>query len=177
MSCSHFYYTEKEGTEGLLPPALQREVEISIFSAEDIILDPFIGNNFSTCCYRRSALQNISPATYDVVSYEWMINISVSQFGNTAVINQSMSVYRVSNSGSWSMLSEEEQLQGMIGILPEYDAILTHKYRLAFEKKGGMLKQQLQGLQQRKQTQYPAPENTSRLKDLLLGLFKRRVKH
>ncbi len=173
MSCSHFYYTEKVDTNTLLPPLLQKKESVSFFTAEDIILDPFIGNNFSTCCYRRVALQKISSATYDVISYEWMINISVSQFGNTAVINQPMSVYRMAQSGAWSKLSEEEQLKGMIDILPKYDAVLQHQYQSTFEKKIVTLKQQLYALEQRKQVAQHAPKHTGRIKRFLLSLVGR----
>ena len=173
VSCSHFYYTEKEGAESLLAPLLQKEEAVSFFSANDIILNPFIGNNFSTCCYRRSALERISPATYDVISYEWMINISISKFGDTAVINQPMSVYRVWASGSWSKLSEEEQLRGMIDILPKYNAILDYRFQPAFEKKTEMLKQQLYAIEQRKQTAQHPQKSAGRIKRFLLSFAGR----
>lgn len=142
-SCSHFYFTEKEGNDALMPPALKREEPYTFFDTNQIILDPFIGNNFSTCCYRNSALKEISAKTYDVISYEWMINISISQFGKTAVINKPMSVYRISGLGAWGKLTETEQIIGTINILPQYDAILDHKYHESFEKKIDLLKNQL----------------------------------
>jgi glycosyltransferase involved in cell wall biosynthesis len=165
MSCSHFYYTVNEDSEVLMRPALQKDEVVSYFNAEDIILDPFIGNNYSTCCYRRSSLQRISPDTFNVISYEWMINISVSQFGKTAVINQPMSVYRISPSGFWNRLTQEQRLRGMIDILPKYDAILQYRYHSLFERKKSLLQQQLVTLQQHK--------NVLEVKSSLLGAVKR----
>lgn len=144
VMCAHPFLIQRDGSNELLPFGINEEKEVEIFEAKDLIMDSAIISNFSTACYRRSMLEKISPATYDVISYEWMINISIAQFGYIGKINKLMSVYRVSASGQWSKLSEEEQLNGTLNILPDYDRILEYKYHEYFERKIKMLSEQLQ---------------------------------
>ncbi len=143
VMCAHPFFIQKDDLRDLTPFGLNSKVEHEIFDCKDLILDSAIISNFSTCCYRRSILERISPATYDVVSYEWMINISVAQFGLIGKINSLMSVYRISATGQWSKLSETEKIKGIINILPDYDKILEHKYHTYFERKIKMLNDQL----------------------------------
>lgn len=145
---SHPYYAQKDDLGVYTPPVINRNEYFELFDSRDLILNPAILNNFSTCCYRRLALEKISPKTYDVISFDWMINISIGHFGFLARINLPMSVYRISSAGAWQKLSQKEQLQGMIGIIDDYDKVLEGRYAEYFSKKKRLLQQQLAGIDQ-----------------------------
>jgi glycosyltransferase involved in cell wall biosynthesis len=140
--CGHSYLLQREDLSVFTPPV--SNIHYHLFDCKDLILDSSIVNNFSTCCYRRSVLEKISPETYNVVSYDWMINMSVAQFGLIGRINEPMSVYRVSSSGAWSKMTEKEQLEGIVNIIPEYDRIMDYKYHDYFEIRKQKVKEQLQ---------------------------------
>jgi glycosyltransferase involved in cell wall biosynthesis len=148
VMCAHTFFSLKSNADTLIPPYNAVPEKYTFFNTKDLILDPGIISNFSTCCYRKSILYSISEKTYDTISYEWMINMSVGQFGVMARINEPMSVYRVSSSGTWSNKTEEEQLVGMIGIIDEYNNILENKYADCFAIKKNMLCKQLSAIRQ-----------------------------
>jgi glycosyltransferase involved in cell wall biosynthesis len=154
--CGHPYLLQRDDLSVFTPPV--SNITYHLFDCKDLILDSSIVNNFSTCCYRRSVLEKISPETYNVVSYDWMVNMSVAQFGLIGRINEPMSVYRVSSSGAWSKMTKKEQLEGIINIIPEYDRILGHKYHDYFEIRKQKVKEQLQVV-------YPAAKSTSSVTD------------
>jgi glycosyltransferase involved in cell wall biosynthesis len=120
--------------------------QTEFFDGKDLVLDSSIISNFSTCCYRRSVLEKMAPETYEVISYDWMINMSMSKLGLIGRINEPMSVYRIGASGSWQGVATEKQLQGMIDIIPIYDSILQHTYHHYFEIKKQSLQNELVNL-------------------------------
>jgi glycosyltransferase involved in cell wall biosynthesis len=147
--CAHTFNALADNTGFLYPPVIIKE-PVTFFNSEDLILDTAIISNYSTCCYRRKCLEKISSQTYETISYEWMINISIGQFGVMARINEPMSVYRISSAGTWSGKTPEEQLTGMIGIIDEYNKILEYKYANYFEKKKKLLSKELMTIKQPK---------------------------
>jgi glycosyltransferase involved in cell wall biosynthesis len=142
---SHLYNAQYDETHTTTPAAVF-EKAYELFESADLIMNPAILNNFTTCCYRRSALEKISPQTYEVISFDWMINISIGNFGKLGRINSPLSVYRISSNGTWQKLSQQEQLNGMIGIIDEYDRVLETRYAATFAKKKRMLEDQLASL-------------------------------
>jgi glycosyltransferase involved in cell wall biosynthesis len=114
-----------------------------LFDGKDLILDEGIISNFSTCCYKREMMVKISPATYETISYEWMVNISISEFGFLARLHEPMSVYRHSSSGSWTSIPLEKQIRGMIDIIVTYDKILGNRFHVYFERKRELLNTKL----------------------------------
>ncbi len=162
VMCAHTFFSLKSNADTLIPPYNAVPEKYTFFNTKDLILDPGIISNFSTCCYRKSILDSISKKTYDTISYEWMINMSVGQFGVLARLNEPMSVYRVSSSGTWSNKTEEEQLVGMIGIIDAYNNILENKYGHFFETKKNMLQKDLSSIRQRQQRRW----GTYKLADL-----------
>jgi glycosyltransferase involved in cell wall biosynthesis len=143
VMCAHTFFSLKEDADNFISPYNAAPEKYTFFNTKDLIFDSGIISNFSTCCYRKSILEIISVKTYDTISYEWMINMSVGQFGIMARINEPMSVYRVSSTGTWSNKTEQQQLTGMIWVIDEYKAILENKYADFFIQKKEMLFKQL----------------------------------
>ncbi|MBC8034204.1 MAG: glycosyltransferase [Chitinophagaceae bacterium] len=144
--CGHPYYMQQDELSIFTPPALAGNEDYNFFDCKDLILDPSLVDNFSVGCYRRAVLQMIAPETYNTISYDWMINISVAQFGWIGRINSPMSVYRISRQGVWSGIPMKERLEGSIDRIAEYDHILEKRYSFYFQKTQQKVKEQLEAL-------------------------------
>ena len=146
--CAHTYYTFREEIGTLESPAVPYSDMPFVFKNTDLILDYGIISNFTTGCYRNSMIRQIPMEVYEVVSYEWMINISIGCFGPLARLNRPMSVYRISALGVWSGRSALDQLQGIEQIIPVYDRVLHYRYREYFDKKLQMVRSDINTLAQ-----------------------------
>ena len=98
---------------------------------ETLINDNIIGN-FSTCTYRLANLKRIKSELFDLVAYDWMINIYQAQFGKIGYLPQVMSVYYLHSGGTWSSKTREQQVHDLINIIDVYDKFYEHKYNSAF---------------------------------------------
>lgn len=132
--CAHLFYKLTAGDVKPETPVLSSDA-YSIFSAEDLITDPGLISNFSTCCYRRSTLENIPIEAYSVTSYDWMINICSAIQAPLGRVNQCLSVYRVHADGSWSRKNKLQQLKDLHSIIPEYDRVLKYQFNRTFTAK------------------------------------------
>ena len=106
--------------------------------ARELISDNLVGN-FSTCMYRKSALDRIPAGVFETKSYDWIINICCGTDGLIAFLNEPMSVYRVHTGGSWNLLSHTEKLQQQLKFIPEYDRLTG----LQFSHEFGVLSERL----------------------------------
>ncbi|MBX4258429.1 glycosyltransferase [Clostridium estertheticum] len=98
-----------------------------LITVTDLVKDNFIGN-FSTCVYRANLLKMIDKSVYDLVVYDWMINILVAQNGLIGYLGEVMSVYRLHPNGVWTRKSELDKLQSTIKSIDEYDNYLQLRY-------------------------------------------------
>lgn len=114
-----------------------------LFSIKDILLNEGLIANFSVCAYRKSALEKLPQELFEVTSYDWMVNISIAQFGFLARINMPMSVYRWAPSGTWASKSLKDRLTNTIELLPVYDRILNYRFSHLFSLKAQTLKAQI----------------------------------
>ncbi|MFL0251706.1 glycosyltransferase [Clostridium neuense] len=102
-----------------------------LFNTSDLVKNNFI-QNFSGCMYRASAIRNIDSSLYNMLVYDWMINIVVSQYGLIGYLPQPMSVHPVLVSGTWSGRSELEQLAIVLNCLDKYNSFLNYRYNSEF---------------------------------------------
>lgn len=102
-----------------------------LFSTSDLIKNNFI-QNFSGCMYRANAIRNINSSLYELLVYDWMINIVVSQYGLIGYIPKAMSVHPVLDSGAWSSKSEMQQLNIVLNCIDQYNSFLKYKYNNEF---------------------------------------------
>lgn len=160
--CTHPFFIQNDELSMFSEFGLNKKEVYTQFDCKDIILDSAIASNFSTCCYRRRILEKLSPKVYEVISYDWMVNISVAQYGQVGRINSLMSVYRISSQGEYSKLSESEKLNGILKMLPLYDEILDYKFHDYFETKIRLITAELKPL---------SKESSNGLKKYLPSLF------
>ena len=115
-----------------------------LFSIRDIILNEGLIANFSVCTYKKSSLERLPQELFEVTSYDWMVNISIAQFGFLGRINTPMSVYRWAPSGTWASKSLRDRLTATLELLPTYDKILNYRFSHLFSLKSKILKEQIQ---------------------------------
>ncbi len=90
--------------------------------ARDLINDNLIGN-FSTCLYRKSALERLPPALFEIKSYDWIVNICVARYALIGFLEEPKSVYRLHDGGTWTLLSQAEKLKTQLELIPLYDKL------------------------------------------------------
>jgi glycosyltransferase involved in cell wall biosynthesis len=110
---------EANGTSTLLPDSEPRERRIDVVELSR-------GNAFSTfsaCMYRTSALRAIRPETFDVLAYDWLINMSVMLSGDALLVPEVLTMYRRHAGGVWSSKSQRQRDEQVRDILPGYIAL------------------------------------------------------
>lgn len=100
-------------------------------TARDLIADNVVGN-FSTCMYRKSALDALPAAVFDIRAYDWIINICIASKSLIGFLEDPMSVYRVHSSGAWSNHAHIDKLKLQLSLLPVYDQLTQQRYRSEF---------------------------------------------
>lgn len=95
---------EKNGKE--TPHPQQSRLNSKIYSYFDIAQEPIIGN-FSSCFYRKDAIDKIPEGFYkDSNAFDWLFNSLIASQGNVIFIKELLSTYRIHNGGLWSSNSK-----------------------------------------------------------------------
>jgi glycosyltransferase involved in cell wall biosynthesis len=90
--------------------------------------------NLSACVFRNSAIQKLKQDLYDLEIADWMLGITLGQFGLIAYLKEAMSVYRISVAGQWGKMSREEQIQRIIILIDIYNKYLGFKFDKEFSQ-------------------------------------------
>ncbi len=106
-----------------------------------IIRDNMI-SNFSTSIYRREALSRIPRELFDLVAYDWAVNIFVGIHGLLGFLNEPLSVYRIHPEGVWNRMSPAEKIAEQLALIPHYDALSGGQFHEAFEARSRWLRDQ-----------------------------------
>lgn len=107
--------------------------------ARDLIADNLVGN-FSTCMYRKSALDKLPTTLYEIKSYDWIVNICVARQSLIGFLAEPMSVYRLHANGVWTKASAVEKLKEQLEVIPAYDALTEYVFHADFEMLENRLK-------------------------------------
>lgn len=110
-----------------------------LVSARELIADNIVGN-FSTCMYRKSALDALPHDLFRLKSYDWIVNICIARQSLIGFLEEPMSVYRLHSSGAWTQTSHIEKLQFQFDVIPAYDALTDFVFHEDFEKLANRLK-------------------------------------
>ena len=102
-----------------------------LLSARDQIADN-LASNFSTCMYRKAALDALPPALFETKSYDWIVNICVARRSLIGFINEPMSVYRLHAGGVWTQTPHDDQVRSQLDLVPTYDALTEHIFSSEF---------------------------------------------
>lgn len=107
--------------------------------ARDLIFDNLVGN-FSTCMYRKTALDLLPPELFEIKSYDWIINICIARQSLIGFLETPMSVYRLHSAGVWTQKTKVEKLKEQLNIIPAYDALTDYIFHPEFDLLASNLK-------------------------------------
>ena len=102
-----------------------------LIGARELIAENIVGN-FSTCMYRRKALDQLPTKVFDVLSYDWAINICICRKWLIGFLQKPMSVYRIHDGGAWSMMSYIKKLRTQLELIPTYDTLTEGVFHIEF---------------------------------------------
>lgn len=100
-------------------------------SARELILDNVVAN-FSTSMYRKSALDSLPHALFEIISYDWIVNICVARQSLIGFLEEPMSVYRLHSGGVWTQIPYIEQLKVKLDLIPAYDELTDKIFHAEF---------------------------------------------
>jgi glycosyltransferase involved in cell wall biosynthesis len=103
-----------------------------LVSAIDLIADNLVGN-FSTCMYRKTALDTLPQRLFEICSYDWIVNICVARSSLIGFLEEPMSVYRLHSNGVWTQTPHVEKLKQQLAMIPEYDNLTNNVFHAEFE--------------------------------------------
>jgi len=129
-SVNYFVFNEEDAS---FVSRVERGDGYRLLSARDLIADNLVGN-FSTCLYRKSALDALPQALFDIKSYDWIVNICVARSSLIGFIEEPMSVYRVHSGGAWSHVAHAGQLELQLSLIPAYDQLTHQLFHTSFVK-------------------------------------------
>jgi glycosyltransferase involved in cell wall biosynthesis len=137
--CNYYILDEARHTFEL------RVHEIEGHSVHDVgmtIRENVVGN-FSTSVYRREILNRLPKELFDLVAYDWAVNICVGIHGHLGLLHEPLSVYRVHDRGAWNRLSVVEKLEEQLALIPQYDRLTNLRFHDAFEDRSRRLRRNL----------------------------------
>ena len=129
--CSVNYFVYEEDRSQLTPRAPIGFAHRFI-SARDLIADNLVGN-FSTCMYRKAALDALPAELFEISSYDWFVNICIARQSLIGFLEEPLSVYRLHSTGVWTQKPQIEKLKDQLELIPAYDELTNHVFRADFE--------------------------------------------
>jgi glycosyltransferase involved in cell wall biosynthesis len=88
--------------------------------------------NLSACVFRNSEIQKLKHDFFELEIADWMLGMTLGQFGLIAYLKEAMSVYRINPNGYWSKLSSTEQNHSIIRLIDIYNEYLGFKFNEEF---------------------------------------------
>jgi len=139
--CSVNYFVYEENRAHFYPRTAIGDGH-RLIGARDLIADNLVGN-FSTCMYRKSALDALPDELFDICSYDWIVNICVARKSVIGFLEEPMSVYRLHSNGVWSQTPHVEKLKAQLELIPAYDTLTDHVYHSEFELLSNQLRRMI----------------------------------
>lgn len=110
----------------------------SIYTTKDFLQSNCIAN-MSACVIRNSILINLSSKIYNAELLDWILYITLSEYGVLIRLKQITSIYRVNAGGFWTNMNEKQQNDYRIKILTSYDELLDKRYHVEIENTKSLL--------------------------------------
>lgn len=139
--CSVNYFVFEESRFHFYPRATLGNGH-RLIGARDLITDNLVGN-FSTCMYRKSALDALPDKLFEICSYDWIMNICVARSSLIGFLEEPLSVYRLHSNGVWTQKTHIEKLKAQLEVIPEYDILTNHVYQAEFDLLSNRIQQMI----------------------------------
>ncbi|MCI1966660.1 MAG: glycosyltransferase [Oscillospiraceae bacterium] len=142
MSFNQYLVADYENAKYHIQPSWSCEKGYQFITSRDIARDNLIGN-FSTCVYRKAALDTLPEKLFEMTAYDWITNIMVGRNGMIGYLTDVMSVYRIHSGGVWSGQKESEQIRDTLECIRQYNEITDHLFEKEFGEFRSRLKERL----------------------------------
>jgi glycosyltransferase involved in cell wall biosynthesis len=142
MSFNQYIVGDFEKSKYYVQPSFSCEKGYQFLTSRDIVKDNLIGN-FSTCVYRKTAIDTLPESLFDMTSYDWITNIMVGKSGMIGYLTNVMSIYRIHSGGVWSGQKEAENIRNTIARIDEYNEFTDHLFEKEFDEHKSRLKERL----------------------------------
>ncbi|KLU64359.1 putative glycosyltransferase EpsE [Desulfosporosinus acididurans] len=142
MSFNRYVVGDFNKAKYIVQPAWENGKGYQLITSRDIICENFIGN-FSTCVYRRSAINALPESLFEMTAYDWIINIMVGRSGMIGYLTDVMSIYRIHTEGVWSSKREEDNIRETLDCIEKYNEFTNHLFENEFEEHRSRLKERL----------------------------------
>lgn len=143
--CSVNYFVYEENRSNFYPRTTIGK-GYRLVTAKELIADNLVGN-FSTCMYRKAALDALPDALFELCSYDWIVNICVARTSLIGFLEEPMSVYRLHSNGTWTQTPFIEQLRKQLELIPAYDALTNLVFQTDFAVLSHRLNKSVNGAQ------------------------------
>lgn len=101
-------------------------------TGRDLALKNRLGN-LSSCILRNEAVKKLSQKIFCYDMDDWLLGLSIAQYGIICKHKQPTSVWRIHSNGQWSGLSVEEKGKRILRQIKNYDECLNGIYHQEFE--------------------------------------------
>lgn len=105
---------------------------IDYFTGQQTARGNVLGN-LSACVIRNEVLQQLPSAIYDTDVDDWLLGLTLSDFGFLVVFGEKMSVYRLHPASQWSGLDRAKQIEIDMARADRYDRLTQGKYHAELE--------------------------------------------
>lgn len=94
--------------------------------------------NLSACVFRGEYIRQLPEKLFNMSIADWMLGVTMAEYGDIAILKEVTSVYRIKASGVWAGLSRWNQLRVVLKYAEKYDEYQQYRYHeqwLLFRKK------------------------------------------
>lgn len=142
MSFNRYIVGDFEKAKYHIQPCWSSEDGYQLLTSRDIARDNLIGN-FSTCVYRKTALDTLPEQLFEMTAYDWITNIMIGRNGMIGYLTDVMSIYRIHSGGVWSGKREEDNIRETIACIKQYDDFTNHLFKEEFQEFKSRLEKRL----------------------------------
>lgn len=131
MSFNRYIRGDIEAVEYEVCPQGNYTGDYALITARDLARENRI-SNFSACVYRKTAIDTLPDALFELTAYDWITNIMVGKNGMIGCLTDVMSFYRVHSESAWSSNRKEDNLDSTLESIRQYDEFTNHLFKEEF---------------------------------------------
>ncbi|MFA0037468.1 glycosyltransferase family 2 protein [Vibrio chagasii] len=129
--CAHNTLVFNESSSKFAEQPIVGAVEKTIFTIDDFVRGEIYFHT-SSMLYRLSRIKKCVFDFYSESFGDWFLCTKVSELGPIKYLDNTMSVYRIHESGVWSELDEFEKLSKNLSSIISYNRVLKFKYEVSY---------------------------------------------
>jgi glycosyltransferase involved in cell wall biosynthesis len=130
MSFNRIIYYYEDSKRFVVPEWINEE-EFDYITTSQLAGGNCIGN-LSACVFRNSEIQKLKQNFFELQIADWILGMTLGQYGLIAYLKDAMSVYRINPNGQWGKLSSTEQNQTILRLIDVYNEFLEFRFDKEF---------------------------------------------